>query len=170
MLKSMMKYVLSVIGAAYFGLFVMVLVTIPVRAMVDYKAEYVITSIFCVLGSMTMLFFATMKVGYDENKPDGRLLDSQNVLLMVCAVAVYVVLTVLFRYYTGAASNVCSVAIVMGGFKSTIGIKEMAAEHGGWMLLSLVMQTVPFVPPMIAGYAVGGMRRQRSREALHKTH
>ncbi len=168
MLKSLGKYVLSVIGAAYVGLLVMVLATTPLRFWFDYRGVNIISSVCCVLGSMIMLFFATMKVGYDEQTPGGRLLPGKHVLLMAGAVGIYVVLTVLFRYYTGAASNVCSVAIVMGGFRSTVGIKEMAAEHGGWMFLSLILQTVPFMPPMIAGYVVGGKKRQRSRDELHK--
>ncbi len=170
MLKSLGKYVLAVIGAAYFGLLVMVLVTTPLRFGFDYRGVNIISSICCVVGSMAMLFFSTVKVGYDENKPDSQLPDGKQVLLMAGAVAMYVVLTVLFRYNTGAASNVSAVAIVMGDFKSTTGIKEMAAEHGGWMFLSLIMQTVPFVPPMIAGYMVGAKKRQKSREELHGKH
>lgn len=167
MLKSTFKYVFSVIGAAYFGLLVMVLATTPVRAMVDYKAEYVITAVICVLASMVMLFLATMKVGYDENTPDRAVLNGRTVLQMVVAVAFYVVVTVIFRYYTGAASNVAWVTIVMRNLRYGTDIKVLAKEYGGTMFLSLVMQTIPFIPAMVAGYVVGGKRRAKSRAALH---
>ncbi len=60
-----------------------------------------------------------------------------------------------------------NLAHALGGIPSTVDISRMAAEHGGWMFLSLAIQSLPFIPAMLAGYAVGGMRRQRSREALH---
>ncbi len=167
MLKSIAKYLLSVIGAAFIGLLVLVLVTTPLRMMFKTTGEYILSSVCCVLASMVALFFFTMKCGYDDNAPEKPLLNPPAALQMVAAVAAYILLTVLFRYYTGAATNVANLAHVLGGIPSTVDISRMAAEHGGWMFLSLVIQALPFIPAMLVGYVAGGKRRQRERASLH---
>ena len=46
-------------------------------------------------------------------------------------------------------------------------IKVQAVEHFGLMLLSLLIQTIPFyIPSMIVGYLVGGNKRKKARDRL----
>ncbi len=170
MIKSYGKYILAVIGAAYFGLLIQVLVTIPLRLMFasDPNLRNTLACVCCVLGSMVMLFFVTVKFGCDEQKPDKPLLDKNTMLPCVAAVVVYDLLTVIFRYYTGAATNVATLARVFGGLdEQAVDIKELAAEHGGLMFLSLVIQTLPFIIPMLTGYYVGAKKRRGERQKLH---
>ncbi len=166
--KSYGKYILSVIGAAYFGLLVQILVTTPLRMGRNRDLLNTIACICCVLASMTMLFFLLRKFGYDEQVSDRPLLDGKTILQCVTAVVIYDLLTVIFRYYTGAASNVATLARVIGGMgEQQADIKELASEHGGLMFLSLVVQTIPFIPPMLAGYYVGGKKRRKDRVSIH---
>ncbi len=171
MIKSYGKYILSVIGAAFFGLLIQVLVTTPLRMIFEGNRNLLntIACICCVLGSMVMLFFLTKKYGYDGQKPDKPLMDMKTVLLpCVLAVVIYGALTVILRYNTGAATNVTVLARVFGNLAETVDITEMAAEHGGLMFLSLVIQTLPFIPVMLAGYFVGGKKRTRDRAQFHE--
>ncbi len=177
MIKSMGKYILTVIAAAYFGLLVHVLAGLPLRFLFhEPTAEKALACAACVLGSMGLLFFRFQKYGYDENTPDSPLLNRATVLQSLFAVVVYGGVTVLLGYGTaGAATNVAVLAPILAkaiaGVDTGVGIQQLAQEHGGWMLLSLVIQTVPFVPAMLAGYVVGGKKRQRSRsELLHQPH
>lgn len=167
LLKSSVKYLLSVIGAAFFGLLILLIVTNPLRMLFDGAAESVLGCICNVLASMGLLFYLTYRSGYDENTPTSRLLPRQSVVQMVCAVALYIGLTVLLRYGTaGAATNVVLLAEVMTGQK--IGIERMAGEYSGAMFASLLIQTLPFLPAMLAGYVCGARKRQKSRAELHK--
>ncbi len=174
MLKAIGKYILTVIAAAYFGLLVHVLAGLPLRLLFhNSPAEKVLTCAACVLGSMGLLFFRFQKYGYDENTPDSPLLNRATVVQSVFAVVFYAVVTVLLGYGTaGAATNVAVLAPILAkalaGVDTGVGIQQLAQEHGGWMLLSLGIQTVPFVPAMLAGYVVGGKKRRRSREMLLK--
>ncbi len=171
MIKSYGKYILTVIGAAYFGLLVQLLVTTPLR-MIFARNRLLLNTVacvLCVLASMALLFFLTKKFGYDEQKPDKPLLDRKTVVQCIVAIAVYDVLTVIFRYYTGAATNVATLAGVFGNLdEQLVNIKDMAAEHGGLMFLSLVIQTVPLILPMLVGYYAGGKKRQKDRARIHE--
>ncbi len=168
-IRSYGKYLLTVIGAAYFGLLIQILVTTPLRLMLGSQRDLLNTlaCVCCVLASMTLLFFLTKKYGYDEQTPDRPLLDRTTLLQCVAAVVIYDALTVVFRYYTGAATNVATLARVFGGLTESVDIKELASRHGGWMLLSLTVQTVPFLLPMLAGYAAGGRKRRKDRVLIH---
>ncbi len=166
LLKSATKHLLCVIGAAYFGLLVLIIVTNPFRMLFDGAAENILGCICNVLGSMGLLFYLTYKSGYDENTSTSRLLPMQSVLQMFSSVVLYILLTVVFRYGTGAATNVSLLAEVMTG--QSIGISAMVEEYSGWMLVSLLIQSIPFLPAMCAGYVCGAKKRQKNRLELHK--
>lgn len=166
MFKTELNYLIKVIAAAYFGLLILLLVTIPLRLMTSNTViQYVVSSILCVVGSMACLFFVCIKDGYDE-KPEQKTPMAKTVIFMTVAVVIYDLLTVMFQYYTGAATNVCCLAQVFGNLGSTTGLKDMAREHGGLMFASLVIQTVPFIPAMVAGYLFGCKKREKSRRKL----
>lgn len=166
MVKTALKYLIKVIAAAYFGLLIMVLVTIPLRLVTSHMVtQSVVSCILCVVGSMACLFFVCIKDGYDE-KPEQKTPMVKTVIFMTIAVVIYDLLTVIFQYYTGAATNVCDLAQVFGNLDSTTGIKDMAREHGGLMFASLVIQTIPFIPAMMAGYLFGCKKREKSRKEL----
>ncbi len=164
------KYVLSVIGAAYFGLLCMVIATVPVRFFRIGAAERVVLPLICVIGSMTMLFFLTMKYGYDENTPNSPLLNKLTVIQSTVAVVVYILLTVMLGYGTlGAATNVLYLANVLGNLDPSLSITRVVQEHSGWLFLSLILQTLPFIPAMLGGYVCGGKKRIKSRGKLFHT-
>lgn len=78
----------------------------------------------------------------------------------------YVLLTVIFSYGTGAATNVVLIAQYFAGVPDA-GINALVSEHGGWMFLTLVFTTLPYIPTMIAGYVLGGKKRRQSRKELY---
>ncbi|MBQ7335855.1 MAG: hypothetical protein IJW92_05240 [Clostridia bacterium] len=170
MWKSVGLYLLRVIGAAYLGLLVMVIAQYPIKMLTaDEVIRGISMSVACVIASLICLFVTCMKAGSDENKSGGKLVVGQTVMVMILAVAVYVLLTVIFRYYTGAATNVCILATVLGNIDASTDIIKLARDYGGWMFLSLIIQTIPFIPAMIIGYIVGGkMRRKKRRELLNR--
>jgi hypothetical protein len=87
-------------------------------------------------------------------------------MYMSVAVVIYDLVTVLLQYYTGAAANVQLLAQILGNLGTNIELAEMRREHPTLMFVSLVIQTIPFVPAMIGGYKIGEKRRQKSREEL----
>ncbi len=164
MIKQVFNYFLKVVGAAYVGLLTMIVVVVPIRLIThDFVIEFVISSVICVIASMAALLVMCMKDGYDD---DGKVSLGKVILYMSLAVLLYDLLTVILQYYTGAATNVCDIAIVIKNLDRTTSLKEMADEHGGAMFVSLIVQTIPFIPAMIAGYLLGGKKRQRSRQKL----
>lgn len=164
MIKTVMNYFLKVTGAAYFGLLMMMIVTVPVRLIThDHIVEFVVASIICVIFSMGAVCSMCMKDGYDD---DGKVSLGKAILCMSLAVILYDLLTVILQYYTGAATNVCYIAIVIEGLDRTTSLKEMVDEHGGAMFASLIIQTIPFIPAMIGGYLLGGRKRQKNRQKL----
>ena len=122
----------------------------------------------CVFSSMILLFFLCIKDGYDARLPGKKIIDTNAVFSIVLSVCSYILITVICRYYTGAATNVCVIAQLIGNIDSLTDIKVMAREHGGLMFVSLVIQTVPFIPAMIGGYVYGGHKRKQSRMELIK--
>jgi uncharacterized membrane protein (Fun14 family) len=164
MIKQVFNYFLKVVGAAYSGLLAMIIVIIPIRLITyDHVIEFVVSSVICVATSMAVILVLCMKDGYDD---DGKVSLGKAILYMSLAVLLYDLLTVILQYYTGAATNVCDIAIVIKNLDRTTSLKEMADEHGGAMFVSLIIQTIPFIPAMIAGYMLGGKKRQRSRQKL----
>ncbi len=175
MLKSLFQYILTVVAAAYFGLLVHVLVGLPLGFLPNPTLTDVLSCIACVAGSMGLLFARFMKYGYDENTPDSPLLNWSIVVQSLAAVGLYILVTVLLGYGTaGAATNVAVLAPILAKAIADVDIggmiAQMATEYGGWMFLSLGIQTVPFVPAMLLGYVVGGKRRQKSRRELLGNH
>ena len=164
MIKQVFNYFLKVVGAAYVGLMAMIVVAVPIRLIThDFVIEFIISSVICIVASMAALLVMCMKDGYDD---DGGASLDKVLLYMSLSVLLYDLLTVILQYYTGAATNVCYIAIVMKNLDRTTGLKEMADEHGGAMFVSLIVQTIPFIPAMITGYLLGGKKRQRSRQKL----
>ena len=167
MMKQTFNYFLKAVGAAYFGLLAMIIVTVPIRLITHNSViEFVVSSVICVVASMAALSVMCMKDGYDD---DGKVSFGKVILYMSLAVLLYDLLTVILQYYTGAATNVCYMAIVIKSLDRTTSLKEMADEHGGAMFVSLIIQTIPFIPAMIAGYWLGDKKRQRSRQKLTGT-
>lgn len=70
MIQSLGKYFLTVIGAAYFALFVNIITLTPFRMIFDPIVSDVASSLCCTLASVALLFFLTRKYGYNENKPE----------------------------------------------------------------------------------------------------
>ena len=167
MLKTMLKHFIQVIAAAYIGLLVMCIVITPLRFMTyDPTVVSVVSSVCCVLASMVCLFFFCIKNGYRDDKSGQKTSIFKIMIAMCLAVAMYDLLTVIFRYYTGAATNVCYIAQILGDLSNTTDIKEMARMHGGLMFVSLLMQTIPFIPAMIGGYIYGGKKHRKSKKEL----
>lgn len=168
MFKIIIKYLGKVIAAAYFGLLIMLLVTIPLR-FATYNPTIVntISSILCVIGSLGCLFILCIKDGYDDNGSGKQTSFVKTIICMSVAVATYDVLTIILQYHTGAASNVAYIAQALGKIDSITSIKEMASEHSGLMLVSLIIQTIPFIPAMIGGYKFGEKKRLKSRKELY---
>ncbi len=167
MVKSLLKYVLMVIAAAYFGLLVMVILTNPVRLLFNSeRTSDIVSSVICIISSMVMLYFGMIKHGYSESPEGKSLINKMTVVQIVCGVVVYIIITVILRYYTGAATHVYELSQHLGDLQG-LNIKEMAREHGGFMFITLVLVTVPFIPSMIVGYIVGSMKRRKERQNLH---
>ncbi len=146
---------------------------LPLGFLSNKTVENILGCVACVLGSMGLLFFRSMKCGYDENTPDSSLLPRQTVVQSITAVLLYGAVTVLLGYGTaGAATNIAILAPILAkaiaDVDTAVTIQRLAQEYGGWMLLSLVIQTLPFMPAILGGYAVGGMRRRKSRAALYE--
>lgn len=161
-------FLLKVIGAAYLGLVVMVLFTIPLRFVTDNgTAVNVVSAILCDLGSMVCLFVLCIKDGYDDNAPGQQSQLGKTVICMVIAVAVYDLLTIIFGYRTGAATNVVYVVQAVWQLGASFGLGVVGA-YPGPAFLSLLLQTIPFIPAMIAGYLVGGRKREKERQELKK--
>ena len=171
MFKLINKYFIKVVAAAYFGLLIMIITQFPVNFTFDssqHQIRSALGSVFCVLGSMVFLFYLCKKEGYKENQSKTQLPYRKTILIMCIAVAIYDLLTIIFRYNTlGAATNVSALARVFLKLSSNeTNIKEMARLYGGWMFLSLIIQTIPFVPAMIAGYLFGEKKRIKDRKKL----
>ena len=166
MLKSTFSYLLKVIAAAYIGLLVMIIAITPLRFITQSSTvEGLISCAICVLSSMITLFLLCIKEGHHDRVDDSKPINGKTVAAMSLAVIAYILLTMLFRYGTGAATNVSTLAGLIGADASNI--KERAAEHGGLMFASLLIQTIPFfIPSMIVGYLVGGNKRKKARDRL----
>lgn len=166
MLKSTFSYLLKVIAAAYIGLLLMVITITPLRFITQSATvEGLLSCAICVLSSMVTLFLLCIKEGHHDRVDDSKPINGKIVVAMSLAVFAYILLTVLFRYGTGAATNVSSLAGLMGADASDI--EERVAQHGGLMFTSLLIQTIPFfIPSMIVGYLVGGNKRKKERDRL----
>ena len=171
MFKLINKYFIKVVAAAYFGLLIMIITQFPVNFIFDssqQKIRDILYSVLCEIGTMAFLFYLCKKEGYRENQSKNQLPFKKIILIMCIAVAIYDLLTVIFRYRTlGAATNVCNVAELLGKIpQNEADLTTMARLHGGWMFLSLIIQTIPFVPAMIAGYLSGEKKRRKDRKKL----
>lgn len=164
MVKQVFNYFLKVVGAAYLGLVMMLVVTVPIRLITEsYNVEYAVSSLACVIVSMIALLIMCIKDGYDE-KTNVKI--GTAILYMSLAVALYVIITIIFRYYTGAASNVVYVAKLLGGLDDMVDLKELVTNYKGLMFISLVVQAIPLIPAMIFGYIIGKKKREQSRKSL----
>ena len=166
-IRSIIDNAIVVISAAYVGLLVMILATIPIRFIIhSTMAEEIAACICSVIGSMICLFFLCMRAGYKDNAPDSRAITIKTALCMSAGIVIYILLTVVFRYQTGAATNVAYLARIIGNIPSTVDIKKLASEHGGMMFISMIIQLLPFLPSMITGYIIGAKKRQKDRADL----
>lgn len=71
----------------------------------------------------------------------------------------------IIRYYLPSALNIIYLAeIFINDY--TIGIVDIVREHPGIVFLSMLIQTIMCIPPMMLGFSLGNKKRKRERENL----
>ncbi len=162
-MKTTLKYFINVTASAYIGLLIMCIAHFIVSFIsYDDAVRSISSSVISDIGALIFLYISFTKWGYDDNKKDGKLIDGRTVVFMSRACGLYMLLTIIFQYYTAAATNVCAVATVMVG-NPNLDIRYMALNHKGYMFLSLLIQTIPYIPAMMLGYIKGARKRVKSR-------
>ncbi len=167
MIKKVLNYFLKVVGSAYLGTLALIIVVTPLRLITSNDIIVnVVSTVVCVITSVGCLLLLCSKDGYDDKQVGEKATIVKTAMYMSVAVVIYDLVTVLLQYYTGAAANVQLLAQILGNLGTNIELAEMRREHPTLMFVSLVIQTIPFVPAMIGGYKIGEKRRQKSREEL----
>ena len=165
------KNLLNVTSAAFIGLVIMIVTNIPIKFLFDNPAESIALCIVCLLASMISLFLMCLRDGYKANISSSKLIDMKTVVSMGLASLTYCIVTVIIRYRTfGAATNISLLAMIISGAHENTGLSTLVEEYGNYMFISMLIQTVPFIPTMAIGYIVGGKRRQKSRREITEKH
>lgn len=168
--KLSLKFFVKTVAAAFFGLLILVLLNTIVNYFFkdQWDKRFVASAmkaIACTISSMLLLFALCIKDGYDDAKAGTKLPVSKNVVAMIMAVLYYCLITIIIRYRTlGAATNVIFLANAIA--QSDDSINDIVAHHGWIVFVSLIIQTIPFIPAMLFGYLFGSRRRGKSRHYL----
>ena len=166
-MKSFFKYFLKVVASAYLGLLVLIVLLTPLRFSHNEIIIAVGSSGIYVGASVVCLFFLCKREGYHDNNGVAKMQSKRSLILMVISVATYDLLTIIFQYYhPAAASSVTPLAKLIGNIDTKTEVLDMASDHTGLMLVSLLFLTVPFIPAMIWGYQSGWKKRKLERESL----
>ena len=162
--KGYPRYLLYIVGSAFLGLGVQCLVVLVVSFFSD--SGLVRQSIGITAGDMfsyAFLFVLCREKGYTDNRNDAEKPNRWLILNMALACVTYMLVTILMRYRTGAATNVVIFAQILVGDMS-LDINQVVQQFPGATFVSLLIQSIPMIPAMILGHTVGIKKRVRERK------
>ena len=166
-MNQLFNYLWKIIVAAFWGVITMIVLVLPFRMLISDKVTVnAILSIIATCVSTIIIITLSTKNGYDANIPTTRFSKKKHILSMCLSYIVYILVTIALKYKTfGLATNILCLTEALAGIRGS-NIDLLNREYGGYLLLSLFIQTFPYIPAMLLGYWIGWRKREKSRTLL----